>query len=515
VAITDLDEQLLVRAHQAGDEHAFGQIVRSQHRALYAHAYRRLGDHEAAEDAVQDTLLRAYRALPSFDGDLRLRAWLHRILTNVCHDEGNRRRRAAGLIEKLEGQPEELAPDPIEEAVLHDTVRVMNEALAELPDSYREALVLRYVDGLSFREVAEATGVSEENARARVHRGRVALHKVLSRITVMLAFVIPGLRGRAEKALDADALSSASAAEPAISLSTRLATHVSTAAPVLDRVAAEGSTLVAAKTSVVATAVAAVAAVAAPVAAYRVYDTTQRPAAPPAATAAPAEERPADEGPVVTAAGGDTKSVIVPNVTDSTASTSTTVSSPAGSTSTSLPRSALNPFAGSPDVGEDAQERPTTTTTTPPPTTAPPDSDPGTTTEGAIGGDSFAVSGARPDFTVSGRVVLDGSSDPLPGLLEGRVYVADAVGGDTSAELTLTLDDGRSFRLRHRGTLVDEQTSERTTRWTMDGQYSFVGGASVGLAEAGTVTIVFDHVAEGSSVVHLDLRGSTAEGPQS
>src|SRR3954453_16644724 len=64
MAITDLDEQLLVRAHQAGDERAFQQIVRSQHRALYAHAYRRLGNHESAEDAVQDTLLRAYRALP-------------------------------------------------------------------------------------------------------------------------------------------------------------------------------------------------------------------------------------------------------------------------------------------------------------------------------------------------------------------------------------------------------------------------------------------------------------------
>ena len=202
MAITDLDEQLLVRAHQAGDEHAFQQIVRSQHRALYAHAYRRLGNHESAEDAVQDTLLRAYRALPSFDGDLRLRAWLHRILTNVCHDEGKRRRRQTDLIDKLEAEPVELAPDPIEEAVLHDTVRIMSDALAELPESYREALVLRYVDGLSFREVAEITGVTEENARARVHRGRLALHKVLSRVSLMVAFLVPGLRRAMPRRVD-------------------------------------------------------------------------------------------------------------------------------------------------------------------------------------------------------------------------------------------------------------------------------------------------------------------------
>src|SRR4051812_32846759 len=267
MAITDLDEQLLVRAHQAGDEHAFGQIVRSQHRTLYAHAYRRLGSHEAAEDAVQDTLLRAYRALPSFNGDLRLRAWLHRILTNVCHDEGNRRRRQAGLIDKPEAQPIELAADPVEETILHDTVRVMSSALAELPESYREALVLRYVDGLSFREVAQITGVTEENARARVHRGRLALHKVLSRLSVMIAFAVPGLR-RTQKAIDSgsDAATSG-ASDHTVSLGNQLAGHVYQAAPALNRVAADGGSFIAAKSSAVATVAAAVAAVAAPVAA--------------------------------------------------------------------------------------------------------------------------------------------------------------------------------------------------------------------------------------------------------
>src|SRR3954452_9427232 len=208
MAFTEIDEKVLVRAYQAGDERAFDTIVRTQYNALYAHALRRLSQHEAAEDAVQDTLLRAYRALPNLDGDLALRAWLHRILTNVCHDEGNRRRRQQGLVEKVAALPEELEPDPVDEAVLHDRVRVMSDALKDLPESYREALVLRYVDGLSFREVAEATGVSEENARARVHRGRLALHKVLSRISVMAAFLIPGLK-RATHATDTTATAAA------------------------------------------------------------------------------------------------------------------------------------------------------------------------------------------------------------------------------------------------------------------------------------------------------------------
>src|SRR3712207_3296159 len=132
MAITEIDEKLLVRAYQAGDERAFDTIVRTQWKALYSHAVRRLTDHEAAEDAVQDTLLRAYRALPNLDGDLALRAWLHRILTNVCYDEGNRRRRALALQEKVEALPVESAADAADEAVLPDTVRIMSEALKDL-----------------------------------------------------------------------------------------------------------------------------------------------------------------------------------------------------------------------------------------------------------------------------------------------------------------------------------------------------------------------------------------------
>src|SRR5918911_3772654 len=118
MAFTEIDEKVLVRAYQAGDERAFDTIVRTQYNALYAHALRRLSQHEAAEDAVQDTLLRAYRALPNLDGDLALRAWLHRILTNVCYDEGNRRRRHAGLVERVQNEPQDDVPDAAEEAIL-------------------------------------------------------------------------------------------------------------------------------------------------------------------------------------------------------------------------------------------------------------------------------------------------------------------------------------------------------------------------------------------------------------
>ena len=499
MAITDLDEQLLVRAHQAGDEHAFGQIVRSQHRALYAHAYRRLGSHEAAEDAVQDTLLRAYRALPSFDGDLRLRAWLHRILTNVCHDESNRRKRAAGLIERIEAQPVELAPDPIEEAVLHDTVRVMNEALGQLPETYREALVLRYVDGLSFREVADATGVTEENARARVHRGRLALHRILSRVSMMVAFLVPGLR-RGQKALAPGAESVAAgggSSEPAISITTQLATQLTQAAPTLTRVAAEAAPLVTAKSSMVATGIAAVAAVSAPVVAYQVYETAKAPERPPAAVAAPAE----DDDTLTAADGAPT--TVAPLATaedDPAASTST-------STSTTLPPSAAVPFApGLEDDADDSSESPTTTSTT----EAPPSEPAVEYVSASLRGDEVQLVGVRPDFDVNGVVAIERESEPSrTGSITGGLYVADAVGGEVSAELDLVLDDGTTYRVRLRGILDSEDASDGVTTWLASGRFSIPGGEEIGLAEAGDVSLMIQQ-RDNSSTLLIDLKGTAS-----
>jgi RNA polymerase sigma-70 factor (ECF subfamily) len=485
MAITDLDEQVLVRAHQAGDEHAFGQIVRSQHRALYAHAYGRLGSHEAAEDAVQDTLLRAYRALPSFNGDLRLRAWLHRILTNVCHDEGNRRRRQAGLIDKLEALPVELAADPIDETVLHDTVRVMSEALADLPESYREALVLRYVDGLSFREVAETTGISEENARARVHRGRLALNKALARVGMLVAFMVPGLRRT--RALDAgtDTVATSGASDHAVSLSTQLATHVASAAPSLSRVAAEGGSLFAAKTSIVATAVAAVAAVSAPVVAYQVYETQK--GAPPPAIAAPQT----DEAPTVTT----TTTVVTPTSLGGSPDT-TTIDALAPSTTTTLPDSALHPFV--PVDGADGSDDATGGTTTT--TVAPPPADDVRTPDAAVSG-SLAVSGDAPNYDVAGTVVVQHEGDRLVELAGRFAFYDD---GTMSGELSIGAD-GRTYQLRLRGSVTATDVANESTRYHFDGVYSLPGGADLGVPEHGSVLSgQFERDADGAAL-NLEL----------
>jgi len=175
----------VVAAHRSGDTKAFDEVVRAHSPALLSRARRRLGNHLDAEDAVQETLLRAYRALDRFgtSGDWKFGAWLNRILSNVCNDLPPHGRANLPLLDGADGVAEprervgppdisELVPDPVAMAALRG-------ALATLPSSQANAFVLRMLGDLPYDEVADRLGISEDNARARVTRARSALRRKL------------------------------------------------------------------------------------------------------------------------------------------------------------------------------------------------------------------------------------------------------------------------------------------------------------------------------------------------
>ncbi len=232
-----LEDRDLVLAYQAGDDEAFAELVREYRPQLLGHARRRLGCPEAAEDAVQEALVRALRAMPRFNGNYRVGPWLHRILSNVCSDEGNRQRRANEKTERWASNDRALNPPPDTEAELGldiDDTELM-DAVDGLSEQYREALMLRFVDELSYEEVARVSGVSEENARARVSRARNAVRAAL-KLAAAAPVALIGLLRRGERAAAAvTSQSSPGAGRAALNSAMPMLTE---AAPMASRAAA-------------------------------------------------------------------------------------------------------------------------------------------------------------------------------------------------------------------------------------------------------------------------------------
>lgn len=182
-------DRALIEAHCRGDESVFPVIVREHYAALLARARRRLGSHAEAEDAVQETFERAYRGLCRLDGEYRIGAWLHRIVANVCHDHAASRTVQRALPERLGAQRATVGDvsDHVSDPVV---IRAVQDALDALPAAQRQTFWLHEMNGLTYPEVAEQLGISEDNARARVHRARAALQRSLVRVRDAVAAVL-------------------------------------------------------------------------------------------------------------------------------------------------------------------------------------------------------------------------------------------------------------------------------------------------------------------------------------
>ncbi|HEY3752445.1 MAG TPA: RNA polymerase subunit sigma-70 [Pseudonocardiaceae bacterium] len=187
--MTGTDELATVTAAVAGDETAFGVLTDRHRRALHVHCYRMLASFDEAEDAVQETFLRAWRSRDSFGGDLLFRAWLYRIATNVCLDQlrrGTRRPATAdsfGEVPWLQPYPDrlldEVAPgddQPDAVAVARETIELaFLAALQALPPRQRATLIARDVLGWPASETASALDTSVASVNSALQRARATM----------------------------------------------------------------------------------------------------------------------------------------------------------------------------------------------------------------------------------------------------------------------------------------------------------------------------------------------------
>lgn len=181
----------LVRRLRQGSASAFEDLVRRFGPALLAVARRLVGNPEDAEDVLQEAFLAALEALPSFEGRAELSTWLHRIVVNRALMKLRRRRRAEPIEKFLpvftdagglhNFPPQRWSESPSYLIEQEDLRRLVRRSIDRLPDSYREAVLLRDIEGMDLAQIADLRGLSVNAVKIRVHRGRKALRTMLDR----------------------------------------------------------------------------------------------------------------------------------------------------------------------------------------------------------------------------------------------------------------------------------------------------------------------------------------------
>ena len=481
-----IDELGVIRSLQAGDRESFEALVRQHRPGLLASARRSTVNETAAEDAVQETFLRAYRNLDRLADDSRLGPWLHRILTNVCIDDANRRKRDTAKAARAFNDPVLTHGEPSVEHQLgldHDTTD-LQQALATLPDGYREALTLRFVEELSYGEVAQVSGLTEDNARARVSRARHAMRMALSGAAAVPMFVYVLFRRSDRTAHAVDRVRShpghsvaSQAASAGATNANRFATFVSPvlesantmvaaspmAGPIMGRLA--GATLVAAATLGIAGS-----------------QNTDQVAAP---TVAPVTSAVVDTAPVSLAAPVtvvQTMSEPAPIVTDVTVPTTVAVD-----TVPPVVTDAVPPVVTATTLDLTPYVAPTTVpvSTTPPPPAV---------LGGSLSANGINVVASGPRYDISGPCTLMLAGTAIDGTIGGRIGIDESLEGESQSQLTgdltFTTAAGEVIELRLSG-YAEGMASPMG--YVISGIFQ-VSPSSTGLATSGTFSGSFESI---------------------
>jgi RNA polymerase sigma-70 factor (ECF subfamily) len=171
----------LVEAAREGDTEAFDELVRRTYGDVFKLAVRLTGNETDANDVVQDTYVRAFRGLRRFRGDAQFSTWLYRIASNCASSFTARRtrQRCDSLSEAAEVIQTNPDQDPTLQAEASTLRQTIERALEQLPQRLRAVVVLKHLEDLSHREIAERLGISESATKVRLHRARNTLRRIL------------------------------------------------------------------------------------------------------------------------------------------------------------------------------------------------------------------------------------------------------------------------------------------------------------------------------------------------
>ena len=179
----------LIQKVKNGDHDAFARIVHLYNGPVYNICLRMVGIPQVAEDLAQDAFLRAYTNIDRYEIDKKFSTWLYRIATNLSIDYLRKKKPSAYLDSELPGS-EGLnlysqivldEPLPEEQVVTNETREWVQAEIEQLPPKYRSAIILKYMEDMSLKEISEILDLPVPTVKTRIHRGREALRKRMSR----------------------------------------------------------------------------------------------------------------------------------------------------------------------------------------------------------------------------------------------------------------------------------------------------------------------------------------------
>ena len=173
------DIDALIKRCLRGDQTAWEQIVRQYRRKVFNVAYKFVGRHDEAEDLTQDIFLKVFKSLETFDRRANFQTWLISVSRNLCIDHYRSVRKERETIDRAvdasELSPVSKEPGPIAAIEQRDRVALLRQALAELPDTLRAAVVMRDIQELSYQDIADRLDLPEGTVKSRINRGRTEL----------------------------------------------------------------------------------------------------------------------------------------------------------------------------------------------------------------------------------------------------------------------------------------------------------------------------------------------------
>jgi RNA polymerase sigma-70 factor (ECF subfamily) len=182
------DEELILEFQKNNTEDAFNILVQRYKNPLTNFVFRFLGDYESCADVVQETMIKVYRYKDSYSSVAKFSTWVYTIAGNLARTEYRRQRRQNffsisdyGEEHQTYDLPDEsYRPDVITDSGIKD--EIIQKALLKVKETYREAVILRDIQGMSYEEISEILGVNEGTVKSRINRGRAQLQELLKGI---------------------------------------------------------------------------------------------------------------------------------------------------------------------------------------------------------------------------------------------------------------------------------------------------------------------------------------------